>query len=69
MLLKTIISKLKGKLVDLILIMTQACGDYYVFVLCSVFADGQLLVVWSAMGNLPPISLSPALSYLSYLLA
>lgn len=67
--LKTIISKLKGKPVDVILIMTQACWDYYVFVLCSVFADGQLLVVWSAMGNLPPISLSPALSHLSYLLA
>lgn len=33
------------------------------------FADGQLLVVWPAMGNLPPISLPPALSHLSYLLA
>lgn len=69
MLLQTLIIKLEGEPVDVILIMTQACWDYYVFVLCSVFADGQLLVVWSAMGKLPPISLSPALSHLSYLLA
>lgn len=26
------------------------------FVLCSAFAEGQLWVVWPAMGNLPPIS-------------
>lgn len=45
------------------------CGGHCVFMLSSVFADGQLLVVWPSMGNFPPISLSPALSHLSYLLA
>lgn len=47
----------------------SAYWEYNDFMLCSVFADGQLLAVWSAMGNLPPISLSPALSHRSYLLA
>lgn len=57
------------KIVNLILMITLTCGGHYVFMLSSVFADGQLLVVWSSMGNFPPISLSPALSHLSYLLA
>lgn len=39
------------------------------FVLCSVFADGQLLAALAALGTLPPISLPPVLSHLSYLLA
>lgn len=62
-------TKKKVKIVNLVVMMAQACWEYHVFVLCSVFADGQLLVVWPAMGNLPPISLSPAFSHLSYLLA
>lgn len=39
------------------------------FVFCSVFADGQLLARLAAMGTLPPLSLPPVFSHLSYLLA
>lgn len=39
------------------------------FVLCDVFADGQLLAALAALGTLPPISLRPVLIHLSYLLA
>lgn len=37
------------------------------FVLCSAFADGQLLAALAALGALPPISLPTGLSHLSYL--
>lgn len=58
---------LKEKVKILLLTMVELVGNIMFFVLCSVFADGQLQVVWPAMGNLPPISLPPALSHLSYL--